>query len=258
MGSPADEVGRHDNEVQREVTLTRAFLIQTTEVTQGQFRDVMGYDPSEFARCGRDCPVEQVSWHDAAAYCNAISDQEGLGRCYSCRGEEISVFCTPSTAYATPYDCPGYRLPTEAEWELAARAGRATALYGELAAIAWYAGNSDASYAGAFDCSDGGGGVREAATCGPHPVGLKRRNECGLHDVLGNVWEWCHDFYAEGRAESAATDPVGPGPAIARVFRGGSWDNDAGSLRLARRNGGAPGTRFVDVGVRSARTAPRR
>jgi formylglycine-generating enzyme required for sulfatase activity len=267
MGSPVDEPGRNPNEAQHEVTLTRPFLIQTMEVTQGQFQDTMGYNPSEFAKCGRDCPVEQVSWNDAAAYCNALSKRESLEPCYSCEGQGIRVWCSESEAFDAPYDCPGYRLPTEAEWELAARAGATTALYTgaitirgrndapELEAIAWFLGNSRVSYPGGFDCAPSAWRQRALEKCGPHPVGKKQRNRCGLHDVVGNVWEWCHDWYAVGLGDTSTTDPAGPEKGIGRVFRGGSWDNDAASLRVARRNGGAPGSRYVDVGFRPVRTA---
>jgi formylglycine-generating enzyme required for sulfatase activity len=266
MGSPADEPGRHANETRHQVTLTRPFVIQTTEVTQAQFRDVMGYDPSEFSKCGRDCPVEQVSWNDAAAYCNALSGREGLAPCYECTGEGLGVWCADAPAFPSPYQCPGYRLPTEAEWELAARAGTTTALYTgritirgrndapELEAVAWYLGNSIVGYEGGFDCAPSTWRQRTLDTCGPHPVGQKQRNQGGLHDVVGNVWEWCHDWYVEDLGAGAATDPAVLETKLGRVFRGGSWDNGAASSRVARRNGGAPGTRYVDVGFRPAKT----
>ena len=265
MGSPADEPGRFTNEVQHRVTLTRDFLLQRTEVTQGQFEDVMGYNPSQYPGCGRNCPVEQVSWHESAAYCNALSTREGLGTCYSCSGSGRDVSCEPSSRWSSPYVCPGYRLPTEAEWEHAARAGTTTALYtgpisilGQsnapaLDPIAWYSGNSGASYSGAYDCSGWGERQRQSSTCGPHPVGQKRANSWGLHDVFGNVLEWCHGWYGS-YPNGAVTDPAGAANGSKRVYRGGSWYRYARYLRAARRGRYAPGNRGYNLGFRPARS----
>jgi formylglycine-generating enzyme required for sulfatase activity len=219
MGSPASEEGRDASEVEHPVTLTRAFWLGRTEVTQGQWEAVMGTEPSRFSACGSDCPVENVSWDDAVAYLNALSDLEGLERCYAPAFKGM--------------DCRGYRLPTEAEWEYAARAGTATARYGDLSLVAWF---------------------RDTSGDSTRPVGLKAANAWGLYDMLGNVWEWTGDH--DGAYDGRATDPVGPRSGADRMFRGGSWHCEARSLRAAIRCRGAPQDRSANRGFRAARTAP--
>jgi formylglycine-generating enzyme required for sulfatase activity len=221
MGSPEAEPGRSDDETQHKVTLTRPFWLQTTEVTQGQWRAVMGSNPSHFAQCGADCPVDQVTWEDAVAYVNALSDKEKLERCYE--GERLAF---------KGLDCKGYRLPTEAEWEYAARAGNRDARYGDLDAVGWHLENA---------------GFRT------HKVGQKGPNRWGLHDMLGGVWEWVHDWHGPFDNE-AAEDPTGPPSGTSRVRRGGSWGNEASHLRAAARNIHTPGGRYGSYGFRVARS----
>jgi formylglycine-generating enzyme required for sulfatase activity len=248
MGSPADEPGRFDIEPQHDVTLTSDFMIQTTEVTQEQFESVMGYNPSHFRTCGPTCPVEDLTWHEAAAYANELSKRSELfPLCYGCSGSGRTVTCQRNASHATPYECPGYRLPTEAEWEYAARAGDARSTYTEtltsrylgclapnpvLDPIAWFCGNSQRT---------------------PHPVGSKRPNAWGLYDVLGNVWEWTHDW-GGAYPTKAVTDPWGPSTGFDRIGRGGSWINEGQLLRLANRGGGSPDGTYGFIGVRLVKT----
>ncbi len=220
MGSPPSEDARNDDEASHPVTITRPFWLQATEVTQGQWQALMGSNPSGFASCGRDCPVENVSWDDAVAFLNRLSDKEGLERCYD--GTRFKGL-----------GCRGYRLPTEAEWECAARAGTTGARYADLDAIAWYDRNA-------------GGRTRQ--------VGQKSPNRWGLHDMLGNVWEWVQDWY--GSYDSVATDPTGPSSGGNRVSRGGGWGLEARHLRAANRDRDAPQYRFDFLGFRAARSIP--
>jgi formylglycine-generating enzyme required for sulfatase activity len=232
MGSPESEAGRNDDEEQHEVTLTRDFWLQATEVTQSQFHDVMGYGSSLCQSQSDDCPAENVSWHESAAYCNAISERAGLDRCYSCTGSDQQVECEPSSSFESPYQCPGYRLPTEAEWEYAARSGTSGARHGELEAIAWFEGNSDNT---------------------AHPVGTREASPWGLYDMLGNVNEWCHDQFTD-YADGPVTDPLGRYSTMHYVYRGGCWHHGPESARAANRVSYGPRYGYDGLGFRPART----
>ncbi|MBU0607577.1 MAG: formylglycine-generating enzyme family protein [Armatimonadetes bacterium] len=281
MGSPRDEVGHDADETQHRVVLTRDFEIQTTEVTQAQFEEVMGRNPSYFSGCGGGCPVERVSWWDAVAYVNALSLLAGLPECYEligCRG-------TPGGGCDGEPDCYGdyqcdevrfasrhcwsYRLPTEAEWEYMARAGTTTATYngdldldwietwsclfsGVLDPIAWFCANSEVEYDRAWDCSSWSG-IRR---CGPNEFATRTPNAWGLHDMLGNVWELCHDWYVEDLGGDPVGNPVGPESGEFRVLRGGSWIDNSWLTRAANRNGRGPSIRFNDTGFRPSRSLP--
>ena len=240
MGSPEGEEGRDDYERQHEVTISQGFYIGKYEVTQGEWEAVMGRNHSDFKACGSRCPVENVSWDEV---------QEFIGRLNDLGSE---------SGYA-------YRLPTEAEWEYAARAGTVGATpEGELRILgesnapvldgqAWYGGNSGVSYEGGFDCSDWGERQYESELCGTHPVGQKRANGWGLHDMLGNVWEWTADWdgaYPGG----PVTDPTGPSMGSRRVVRGGGWHTHARYVRSAYRSLYSPGSRYAGIGFRLVRT----
>jgi formylglycine-generating enzyme required for sulfatase activity len=238
MGSPLSAVGERsshhheeinfvpqNHEPEHSATITRAYCMKATEVTQGEWQAVMGSNPSEFKNCGANCPVEQVNWDDAVGYANALSRRAGLPECYA-----GSTF--------TGLTCTGYRLPTEAEWEYAARAGTTSGAYGiDLDSAAWYTGNAAVSYAGAYDCSDWFQKQFPSGTCGTHPVRQKHPNAWGLSDMLGNVGEWTGDWY--GEYSGAVTDPTGPATGYARVVRGGSWMTGARSTAHMVRGGDA-------------------
>jgi formylglycine-generating enzyme required for sulfatase activity len=198
MGSNSSEADRHEKPPHT-VTISRPFYMATTEVTQAQWEAVVGGNPSKFQ--GVDLPVEQVSWYDTKEFIRKLNIKDG---------------------------CTRYRLPTEAEWEYACRAGTTGPWYGDLDSIAWYDPNSGST---------------------THPVGQKLANAWGLNDMLGNVYEWCEDW-REAYAGENATDPRGPSSGWARVVRGGSWLIHANRARSYFRDFFPPDERRDDIGFR--------
>jgi formylglycine-generating enzyme required for sulfatase activity len=210
MGSPSSEKGRGNDEKQHQVSISKPFYMQTTPVTQGQWQRMMGNNPSEFGSCGNDCPVENVSWNDVQKFIRILNQMEGADK---------------------------YRLPTEAEWEYAARAGTTTRFYSgdnddALSRDGWYLGNSESR---------------------PNPVGQKTPNAYGLYDMHGNVYEWVKDSYGNYPSDSV-TDPEGPASGSFRINRGGSWRSPAGSCRSAYRDYNGPGFQDYNLGFRLVRT----
>jgi formylglycine-generating enzyme required for sulfatase activity len=208
MGTPPTEDIREVGHPQHRVKISKSFYMGIYEVTQTQYQAVMGANPSYFK--GDDLPVEQVSRNDAIEFCRKLSQKEGRT----------------------------YRLPTEAEWEYACRAGTTTRFYygddlaySQLGEYGWYSNNSDYN---------------------THPVGQKKPNAFGLYDMLGNVWEWCQDWYDRNYyTNSPAVDPQGPSSGQYCVIRGGNYRFDAFGLQSSfRGNGGTPSERREEVGFR--------
>ncbi len=225
MGSDA-----FDNEKPvRIVHLTRAFALSETEVTQAQYRAVMGNNPSRYKdRPDSDQrPVEQVSWFDAVKYCNRLSELENRKPCYAIQGEQVEW---------ADAACSGYRLPTEAEWEYAARADQPYHYAGsdELDRVAWHSGNANET----------------------HSVAQKAPNAWFLSDMSGNVWEWVWDKYSNSYLGAETQDPRGPRDGASRVQRGGSFSGEAVNARVADRFGIEPTFRVINVGFRLARSSP--
>jgi formylglycine-generating enzyme required for sulfatase activity len=242
MGSPAGEAGRYDDEVQHEVTVS-SFYMGKHEVTEQEYVSVMGTNPVPSHHQGPNFPVTRVSWYDAVEYCNKRSEREGLTPAYTIdreRRDPGNTGSSPDGVYWTvtwDRSADGYRLPTEAEWEYACRAGTTTAYYtGNTigADDAWYEANSDNR---------------------PKEVGKKPANPWGLYDMHGNVSEWCWDWDGDyGRG--AQTDPAGAPKGDGRIKRDGSRVAEPRSLRSAFRDSINPDNQYrADVGFRVGRSA---
>ena len=210
MGSPYDEPGRNNDEKQYMVKFTRGFYISETEVTQKQWKTIMGYNPSIFIDCGENCPVENISWEDIQKYISKLNSEN----------KNSKIIFT-------------YRLPTEAQWEYACRAGN----------LSWFSFGDDETLLNEYAWFGANSSGRT------HPVAQKKPNKWGLYDMHGNVWEWCNDWggkYQTGKT----TNPHGPLSGQHRIVRGGSWHYQIMATRCANRNYLFPNNQNYNVGFR--------
>lgn len=209
---PRGEITLRDDRLEKQWTeIIKPFFLSKYLVSQELYKAITNKNPSEFG--GDTRPVETVSWIDSITFCNLLSEKQGLNPCYIFNHEEEKI--------KFDSEANGFRLPTEAEWEFACKAGTKEIRYGEIDLISWYKENSEGE---------------------THPIGTKEPNKLGLYDMLGNVWEWCSDIYDETVYGSY------------RIFRGGGWnDNERGCLATNRRRSHPVAFKIDDLGFRIAR-----
>ncbi len=222
--------GDADEKPVHAVTIS-SFYMSKTEVSQSLWKAVMDTNPSYFTENSTNYPVEQVSWYDCLSFCNKLSLKEGKDPCYSVQNN-ITPSDWKSGTVVCDFNAKGYRVPTEAEWEFAARGGIRSANYtysgsNNAEEVSWYAGNSYGT---------------------TQIVGTKKANEIGLKDMTGNVWEWCWDWYG-GYSSTAQSDPAGASSGTTRILRGGAWDGFV-NFRNTDRVSGSPGSKSNNLGFR--------
>jgi formylglycine-generating enzyme required for sulfatase activity len=243
MGShDSDEYLRNNEHPQHRVQITQNLFVGVYPVTQGEFTQLMGFNPS-ITIDNELCPADSVTWYSAVEYCNKMSELEGLTPFYELRAVKRRTTGTIEKADVLELGGNGYRLLTEAEWEYTCRAGSITPwCYGDqvmdVGEYAWYYDNSSME---------------------THPVGEKKPNSWGLFDMHGNVMEWCHDWYGEFYYQQCSEEeenPTGQQEGTAKVLRGGAWQFGAESTRCAYRNSSSPETTSGVIGFRVCRNAP--
>jgi len=256
MGSPSNEPGRYSNEALHRVTVN-SFHMGKYQVTQAEYEAVMGTNPSYFK--GANLPVENVSWYNAIEYCNRLSQIEGLTPAYTIdksRSDPNNKNDNDDVKWLVTrnLDANGYRLPTEAEWEYACRAGTTTR---------FWSGNDETTLSGKANVADLTAkeknpdwiwtivNIRDGYV-ETSPVGIFTPNQWGLYDMHGNVWEWCWDWYDDYKSK-AQINPTGAASGSYRVLRGGSWFNYAADVRSAFRNSYNPSDKYINIGFRLVR-----